>query len=143
MVTRKPITMRPRVRNVVLDTGAADFAAHTTTLAREWISSGRFRGNPEDRLQIGMWTGLYVTAKTNRIHRRSISADARMLYAVPFRKFKLNQDNALDAARQHKKPANATSLTTLRCRDGSVHPQDVVPAQYLLGAVKELRITAT
>lgn len=35
MVTRKPIAPRPRVRNVVLDTGAADFAERTTALARE------------------------------------------------------------------------------------------------------------
>ena len=35
MVTRKPIAARPRVRNVVLDTGAADFAERTAALARE------------------------------------------------------------------------------------------------------------
>jgi uncharacterized protein YbjT (DUF2867 family) len=32
MVTRKPITPRSRVRNVVLDTGGADFADRTTTV---------------------------------------------------------------------------------------------------------------
>src|ERR1700722_5392131 len=41
MVTRKPITARSRVRNVVLDTGAADFAEHTAVLAREVLSQGR------------------------------------------------------------------------------------------------------
>ena len=35
MVTRKPLAARSRVRNVVLDTGAADFADRTATLARE------------------------------------------------------------------------------------------------------------
>ena len=40
MVTRKPIAPRPRVRNVVLDTGAADFAERTTVLAREVSSQG-------------------------------------------------------------------------------------------------------
>ena len=35
MVTRKPIAPRSRVRNVVLDTGAADFAERTAALARE------------------------------------------------------------------------------------------------------------
>src|ERR1700739_2560647 len=40
MVTRKPIAARSRVRNVVLDTGAADFAAHTAALAREVLSQG-------------------------------------------------------------------------------------------------------
>ena len=40
MVTRRPITPRSRVRNVVLDTGAADFADRTATLAREISSQG-------------------------------------------------------------------------------------------------------
>ena len=44
MITRKPIAARSRMRNVVLDTGAADFAAliHMTTTAK---SGGR---NPEN-----------------------------------------------------------------------------------------------
>ena len=40
MVTRKPIAAQPRVRNVVLDTGAADFAEHTSDLVREVLSQG-------------------------------------------------------------------------------------------------------
>ena len=40
MVTRKAIASRPRVRNVVLDTGAADFAERITVLAREVLSQG-------------------------------------------------------------------------------------------------------
>ncbi len=40
MVTRKPIAARSWVRNVVLDTGAADFAERTATLAREVLSQG-------------------------------------------------------------------------------------------------------
>ena len=40
MVTRKPIAARPRVRNVVLDTGAADFAERTAAFAREVLSQG-------------------------------------------------------------------------------------------------------
>jgi uncharacterized protein YbjT (DUF2867 family) len=40
MVTRKPIAARPRVRNVVLDTGAADFAEQTAAVAREVLSQG-------------------------------------------------------------------------------------------------------
>jgi hypothetical protein len=38
--TRKPIAARSRVRNVVLDTGAADFAERTAALAREVLSQG-------------------------------------------------------------------------------------------------------
>jgi uncharacterized protein YbjT (DUF2867 family) len=40
MVTRKPIAARSRVRNAVLDTGAADFAERTAALAREVLSQG-------------------------------------------------------------------------------------------------------
>ena len=40
MVTRKPIAARSRVRNVVLDTGAADFAERTAALARQFLSQG-------------------------------------------------------------------------------------------------------
>jgi uncharacterized protein YbjT (DUF2867 family) len=40
MVTRKPIAARSRVRNVVLDTGTAEFAERTATLAREILSQG-------------------------------------------------------------------------------------------------------
>jgi len=40
MVTRKPIAARSRVRNVALDTGAADFAERTAVLAAEVLSCG-------------------------------------------------------------------------------------------------------
>jgi uncharacterized protein YbjT (DUF2867 family) len=40
MVTRKPIAPRSRVRNVVLDTGAADFAVRTSAVVREVLSQG-------------------------------------------------------------------------------------------------------
>ena len=40
MVTRKPIAARSRVRNVVLYTGAADFAERAAALAREVLSQG-------------------------------------------------------------------------------------------------------
>jgi uncharacterized protein YbjT (DUF2867 family) len=40
MITRKPIAPRSRVRNVVLDTGAADFAERTAAVAREVLSQG-------------------------------------------------------------------------------------------------------
>ena len=40
MVTRKPMMARSRVRNVVLDTGAVDFAQHVAALSREVLSQG-------------------------------------------------------------------------------------------------------
>jgi uncharacterized protein YbjT (DUF2867 family) len=40
MITRKPIAVRSRVRNVVLDTAAADVTERTGALAREVLSQG-------------------------------------------------------------------------------------------------------
>jgi uncharacterized protein YbjT (DUF2867 family) len=40
MVTRKPLVARSRVRNVVLDTGAADFTERIADLARAVLSQG-------------------------------------------------------------------------------------------------------
>jgi uncharacterized protein YbjT (DUF2867 family) len=40
MVTRKPIAAKSRVRNVVLDTGAADFAERVAAIARELLTQG-------------------------------------------------------------------------------------------------------
>ena len=40
MVTRRPLAARARVRPVVLDTGAADFAERTADLARAVLSQG-------------------------------------------------------------------------------------------------------
>ncbi len=40
MITRKPVAAQARVSNVVLDTGASDFAERTATLAREVLSQG-------------------------------------------------------------------------------------------------------
>ena len=69
MVTRKPIAARSRVRNVVLDTGAADLAERTAALARDVLSqapvsavscvgvgSGSARWSDEElqRLEVGV-----------------------------------------------------------------------------------------
>ncbi len=40
MITRKPVAPRLRMRNVVLDTGAADFADRTAALSREILRQG-------------------------------------------------------------------------------------------------------
>ena len=40
MITRKPVSPRSRIRNIVLDTAATDFTERTTTLAREVLSQG-------------------------------------------------------------------------------------------------------
>jgi uncharacterized protein YbjT (DUF2867 family) len=69
MVTRKPIAPRSRVRNVILDTGAADFAERIAAFAREVLSqapvsavscvgvgSGSMRWSEEElqRLELGL-----------------------------------------------------------------------------------------
>lgn len=40
MLTRKPIPARPRIRNIVLDTAAFDFANRTAAIAREVLADG-------------------------------------------------------------------------------------------------------
>ena len=40
MITRKPIVPRLRIRNIVLDTAASDFADRTATIAREVLAEG-------------------------------------------------------------------------------------------------------
>ncbi|MBS1804652.1 MAG: hypothetical protein JST28_14915 [Acidobacteria bacterium] len=40
MITRKPVGARSRVRNVVVDTGAADFAGRVAEVAREVLKQG-------------------------------------------------------------------------------------------------------
>src|SRR3954471_12843698 len=69
MVTRKPIASRSRVRNVVVDTGAPDFAERTAALARDvsrqgpvsavscvGVGSGSMRWSEEalQRLELGV-----------------------------------------------------------------------------------------
>jgi hypothetical protein len=55
MVTRKAIAPRSRVRNVVLDTGAADFAERTAALARKILSQGPVSAVSLRRC--GLWFG--------------------------------------------------------------------------------------
>jgi len=74
MVTRKPIAPRSRVRNVVLDTGAADFAERTAALACGvssqgpvsavscvGVGSGSMRWSEEElqRLELGVVTAFW------------------------------------------------------------------------------------
>src|SRR5882762_4980864 len=90
MVTRKPIAARSRVRNVILDTGAADFAERIAALAREVLSqgpvsavscvgvgSGIFRpgvivGNAHTPAWIG-WLGRFVPGPFGSIDQRIVS----------------------------------------------------------------------
>lgn len=44
MVVRKPVVERPRVRAIILDTGAADFAERVAEVAREFSSKGPVSG---------------------------------------------------------------------------------------------------
>jgi uncharacterized protein YbjT (DUF2867 family) len=73
MITRKPVAPRARVRNIVLDTGAADLTASTAALGREvlnqgpasavscvGVGSGSMRWSEEElkRLEIGVVGGF-------------------------------------------------------------------------------------
>jgi uncharacterized protein YbjT (DUF2867 family) len=73
MITRKPVPPQARVRNVVLDTGAADFSQRTAALSRETsaqgpvsavscvgVGSGSMKWSEEDlrRLELGVVGGF-------------------------------------------------------------------------------------
>ncbi len=60
MVTRKPVAAQLRVRNIVLDTGAADFAEHTADLARAALSQG-----PAQRREL-CWCRFWIKALERR-----------------------------------------------------------------------------
>ena len=84
MITRKPIPPRPRIRNIVLDTSATDFADRTATLAREvlaqspasaiscvGVGSGSMRWTEEElkRLELGVVGALARGCHTAGLER--------------------------------------------------------------------------
>src|SRR6201996_6280471 len=75
MVTRKPIAPRPRVRNVVLDTGAADFAEHTAALAREVLSQGPV--SAVSSVGVGSGSGRWSEEELQRLELGVVGAFAR------------------------------------------------------------------
>jgi uncharacterized protein YbjT (DUF2867 family) len=75
MVTRKPVAPRSRVRNVVLDTGAADFAERTAELAREVLTQGPASG--VSCVGVGSGSGRWSEEELRRLEVGVVGAFAR------------------------------------------------------------------
>jgi uncharacterized protein YbjT (DUF2867 family) len=75
MVTRKPIVPRSRVRNVVLDTDAADFAARIAALAREILSQGPV--SAVSCVGVGSGSALWSEEELKRLELGVVGAFAR------------------------------------------------------------------
>ena len=75
MVTRKPIGARSRVRKVVLDTGAADFAERTADLAREVLSHGPV--SAVSCVGVGAGSGRWSEEELRRLELGVVGAFAR------------------------------------------------------------------
>jgi uncharacterized protein YbjT (DUF2867 family) len=75
MVTRKPIAARSRVRNVVLDTGAADFAERAAALARDVLSQGP--ASAVSCVGVGSGSGRWSEEELRRLELGVVGAFAR------------------------------------------------------------------
>ena len=75
MITRKPIAARSRVRNIVLDTGAADFAERTAVLAREVLTLGPASG--VSCVGVGSGSMRWSEAELQRLELGVVGAFAR------------------------------------------------------------------
>jgi uncharacterized protein YbjT (DUF2867 family) len=75
MITRKPIAPQSRVRNVVLDTGAADFADRTAALAREVLSQGP--ASAVSCVGVGSGSARWTEEELKRIELGVVGAFAR------------------------------------------------------------------
>src|ERR1700733_7916005 len=75
MVTRKPIAPRSRVRTVVLDTGATDFAKRTAALAREVLRQGP--ASAVSCVGVGSGSGRWSEEELRRLELGVVGAFAR------------------------------------------------------------------
>lgn len=75
MVTRKPIAAHSRVRNVVLDSAAANFAEHTAAVARELLSQGP--ASAVSCVGVGSGSGRWSEDDLKRLELGVVGAFAR------------------------------------------------------------------
>src|SRR5277367_236178 len=75
MVTRKPIAPQSRVRNVVLDTGAAEFAGRITAVARDTLQQGAASG--VSCVGVGSGSARWSEADLQRLEIGVVGAFAR------------------------------------------------------------------
>jgi uncharacterized protein YbjT (DUF2867 family) len=85
MVTRKPIAARPRIRNVVLDTGAADFADRTATLARELLVLGPV--SAVSCVGVGSGSARWTEEELKHLELGVVGSFARGCYSAGIRQF--------------------------------------------------------
>ena len=85
MVTRKPIATRSRVRNVVLDTGAADFAERIAALAREVLSQGPV--SAVSCVGVGSGSGRWSVEELQRLEVGVVGAFARGCHSAGIAQF--------------------------------------------------------
>ncbi len=75
MVVRKPVAERARVRQVVLDTGAAEFASRTAALAREVLAQGP--ASAISCVGVGAGSAKWSEAELQRLEIGVVGAFAR------------------------------------------------------------------
>lgn len=75
MITRKPIAAQARVRNIVLDTGAADFAGRVAEVARETLRLGPASG--VSCVGVGSGTMRWSEEELKRLELGVVGAFAR------------------------------------------------------------------
>lgn len=85
MVTRKPAAARSRVRSVVLDTGAADFAERTAALAREVLSQGPV--SAVSCVGVGSGSARWSEEELKRLELGVVGAFARGCHAAGITQF--------------------------------------------------------
>src|ERR1700691_3310223 len=85
MVTRKTIAPRSRVRNVVLDTGAAYFAERTAALAREVLSQGPV--SAVSCVGVGSGSGRWSEEELQRLEVGVVGGVARGCYDAGIAQF--------------------------------------------------------
>jgi len=85
MVTRKPTAARSRIRNVVLDTGAADFDERTATIARDVLSQGPV--SAVSCVGVGTGSARWSEEELRRLEIGVIGAFARGCYDAGIAQF--------------------------------------------------------
>jgi uncharacterized protein YbjT (DUF2867 family) len=85
MVTRKPVAARSRVRNVVLDTAATDFAERTAAVARETLTQGPI--SAVSCVGVGSGSARWSEDELKRLEVGVVGAFARGCHAAGITQF--------------------------------------------------------
>jgi hypothetical protein len=119
MVTRKPVAARSRVRNVVLDTGAADFAERTAAVARGVLSQG-----PASAVScVGSGSGRWSEEELHRLELGVVGAFARGCYDAVDTHFVvyMNAKDSTPSQELHSRGELAPVFADLNKYDSTMH----------------------